>query len=711
MTWPKQTNVPSNRRAKAPYNFVPLPEHVRWAPEDPPGMDRYHEGRYTGWIDCTLTTSSPLYVRSGLTLSEAKAGMEAKDRPEFFYVDPDTREPVIPGSSLRGMLRTLTEIVTSSKVQPVTDDQLVYRAVADTSSLGEGYRSKLLEPLGSRKYGYRMKAGYMRKRGRGWRIVPAQPINGESFVRIEQRDIPNGLERWHRSRNASICFVDVAPVRDHSHNKGRVILRYAKVRSASGSPGSGRKKGVLVRTGWIPRKHMEFVFGPPEEDKSLTVDEDVVATYREQITDKQQELLGENAALRDWQPVFYLEENDAVVFFGHAMMLRLPYDNTPDDCVPDALTDPEQTDLTEALFGYVDEEAEERPVHRAGRLSVSDATLEPGQDGVWLSEEPIVPRILASPKPTTFQHYLVQMESGKKQLRHYNSSTPKETVIRGHKLYWHKGDVTRQEFEEQAPVDEGDTQHTEMRPVRSGVRFQCRTRFENVSAEELGALMWILDLGADEDMRLKLGMGKPLGLGAVKVEYQVQLTDRAGGSGRYSQLFDGGAWEEGRLSAERLDKELREAKEAFQNWMLPDKKTAVLHLRRMQRLKALLSWPGPSPRETRYLRIEPHNEYRSRPVLPDPLSVAAVKRTAKDNRPETVTQSDDDERESGRVKWFSDEKGYGFITCDGRSDDAFVHHSDVRGSQKPTLREGQRVKFSVQRGPKGLKAQNVEVVG
>jgi len=72
-----------DRIAKAPYNFVELPEKVVEA-EDLPSGDRYHLDRHTGRIECTLTTESPLYIRCGLTTEEFQAGTEAKDLPDFF---------------------------------------------------------------------------------------------------------------------------------------------------------------------------------------------------------------------------------------------------------------------------------------------------------------------------------------------------------------------------------------------------------------------------------------------------------------------------------------------------------------------------------------------------------------------------------------------------------------------------------------------------
>jgi CspA family cold shock protein len=63
-------------------------------------------------------------------------------------------------------------------------------------------------------------------------------------------------------------------------------------------------------------------------------------------------------------------------------------------------------------------------------------------------------------------------------------------------------------------------------------------------------------------------------------------------------------------------------------------------------------------------------------------------------------------KEQGTVKWFSNEKGYGFISR-ASGDDVFVHHSAIQGSGFKSLSEGDTIEFEVTRGPKGLQAQNV----
>ncbi len=67
------------------------------------------------------------------------------------------------------------------------------------------------------------------------------------------------------------------------------------------------------------------------------------------------------------------------------------------------------------------------------------------------------------------------------------------------------------------------------------------------------------------------------------------------------------------------------------------------------------------------------------------------------------------ERIQGTVKWFNGNKGYGFISREG-GEDVFVHFSAIQGDGYRNLEEGQRVEFSVTKGPKGMQAESVRVL-
>ena len=79
--------------------------------------------------------------------------------------------------------------------------------------------------------------------------------------------------------------------------------------------------------------------------------------------------------------------------------------------------------------------------------------------------------------------------------------------------------------------------------------------------------------------------------------------------------------------------------------------------------------------------------------------------------PRQVSFPESGMRTTGKVKWFNDAKGFGFITPDNGTKDCFVHYSAIQGSGFKTLAEGDAVEFDIVQGPKGPAAENVSKAG
>lgn len=659
--------VADERAALAPYNFVPLPEQVVLA-EDQEPLDQsvYHAERFTGRIVCTLITASPLFVRCGLTPEQLAAGQEAKALPEFFFTEaPDM--PVIPGSSLRGMLRALVEIAAYGKLDRVTDrPRFFFRAVAAP-------REDLLQEPYSKamgNFGRNVVAGYLEREGNDWYIRPAKRVQSLAFIKVKEWDKKTGRqiipETLVYKRLKEEGYAPQYVPCTFTIRRGQRGIMVDQI----GPPGAvkGGIEGVMVtsgnmletdqagRRGRLERTSHTIVSKETEQTR-LPISPQAVEDYRASLTEFQKSPPFDEqwGALVVGRPIFYLEPGRGereVSAFGHSPNFRLPFrfpDSaraaSPRDFVPEELRRDAITDLAEAIFGFVrgSRKGTQQEQARAGRVFVGDAVLEPGQDDVWLSERPFTPHILGSPKPTTFQHYLVQPGGARRELKHYASRPGEETAVRGHKLYWHKGSNPALALPPEKLQKVNDTQTTTLRPVRAEVSFRFTVHVENLSQVELGALLWVLRLGSDPAYCLKLGMGKPLGMGAVRLKHQLFTSQRAE---RYAQLFDGAGWASGeaRLSDEDQDA----AVDAFEAYVLKhsgegEHYPSLRDTLRMRCLLALLSWPGPLPEQTRYLEIERPvregfisaaqqvryndptvNEYKDRPVLPLPTQVAEL---------------------------------------------------------------------------------------
>jgi CRISPR-associated protein (TIGR03986 family) len=290
--------------------------------------------------------------------------------------------------------------------------------------------------------------------------------------------------------------------------------------------------------------------------------------------------------------------------------------------------------MANTIFGYVNSDNRSEKT-QAGKVWFEDAYA----DTVTGTEFGAL-RILSSPKPTSFQLYLEQPND---QEHHWGTD---EHKIRGYKMYWHsKQDWRHPENKNllkakthkeliQMAFEEKNTQFTLGEVLKAGSKFLGRIRFENLTEQELGALLFVLDL--PEDCAHKLGMGKPLGLGSVKITSTLTIIDR---QKRYSYLFnENSEWESGKLN----EGDLKQFKDAFARYIgekLPnpdivDADSYWARDERMQELKHMLNLEHDMGNEnvdwnarTRYMEIERRengrkvNEYKHRPVLPKPSEV------------------------------------------------------------------------------------------
>lgn len=641
MNIPKHRN-PSNqengsRVATAPYNFIPLPDKI--IPCEPlPDQDRYDLTRKSGYFEVTLTTKTLLYIRGLLTKTQfdrqennlyadgeplpTQGSPEfrrlVKNLPDFFNIQGE-KKPVIPGSSLRGMLRQLIEIVTYSKVTQVSDKQMFFRTVDDTA-IGLYYRGRMIKK--------NLHAGYMRRIGDEHFIYPcamariSRDLLGDVDDLYEGPNAPNLTPRW------SYQYQDI-----WVQLEGRNVTHHTFSKPSE----SGWIKAQLIMTGNMQGKKAEFVFYDLDKAQDpIPVPTDKIDRFHDddQITQWQTKAFPQNDPknncrerpgmlqknlVQEGDPVFYLWENDQFTFFGRARMFRLPYENRLIDLIPPKLRDQSEdavVDMTDALFGFV-----RRKKSCAGRVFVTDATLSEPSDDLYDGIQ--IPKVLSNPRPTSFQHYLVQNRDHKDDLLHYDSNDNiqhHKTVIRGHKLYWHQSDTN---YVETRSIKPKDTQHTQIKPLKSGHEFAFRVYFENLTLIELGAIAWVLCLSENGKYAHKLGMAKSLGLGSVVLQTNLTYTNV---KSRYETLFkkdEPNQWCSGEEDGQAL---LQQAIGKFKTHMCHNLsiKGDFLETERIKMLLAMMTNPGPEPDLIKFMDWQ---GYKDRPILPDPLHLTGVVRS------------------------------------------------------------------------------------
>jgi CRISPR-associated protein (TIGR03986 family) len=559
------------RTSTAAYNFIRLNDMIYEPSWGIPRRDCFDQDLHSGYLTVTLKTLTDLYIRCAppLDLVRREPDCETTElnrtqphRQNFFH-QGDPTKPAVPGSSFRGAIANLIGILGHARMRDVTDNKLIYRAVADTTSLGQKtYRGLMLDELDSSNH-YRypslnLKAGYLEEYDGKWHIRPAQKIEvddiARSFVLAPKGDAETALGTALTNFSVNRVYVQSPTRWTTTNNHGfahNVTLTHLEATGIQGTKNPGFRSAYLVTPGPTPGHRLWYpaIFDPIKgagPANCLDVDH-LRAAYQ---NDKQPQRSKTYRTLRPGTakspvPLFYLtDESGKVIFFGPSMLFRVPHKLTPRGALPSSHRIGEGTslDLVETLFGTVREEGEnKKPI--MSRVSFADLTWQKQPSDP--AEGPFVGvkdfKDLLSPKLTAFQQYLSQPEpDGEGTLVHWSSSR-RNVRPRGHKAFWHNS--------RSAYTDDPSRMATKGKPVKKDTEFEGRIHFDNLHLEELGALLMVLEL--PEGCALKLGMAKPYELGSVKIEkVELALIDRRA---RYSSL---------KTSGKRCTQDIQEIKKA-----------------------------------------------------------------------------------------------------------------------------------------------------
>ena len=529
----------------SPYNFVPLPPSVffpDWASQV--SMDVPFSDGISGILEVEVTAQTPIYIRNG---GEHPETPEAKRNDEvyqdFFKVTPDGPY-AIPGTSLKGMLRSVIEIASFGKLR-CADARYSVRDLNNRKL----YTPWMSSQAGGGAYEPTVQAGWLFLHEGKWMLRPCE------FARVELEHLINGqpklsnlsqqqssIEKYKlwanagRSLQVAFDYVQEGGKTKEVHKHRVVNLKYRKAILVN----AGAVKGQLVFTGqpsgWRGKphhpglKHMEFIFHT-DSKTSVPLPEGLFKEFCF-IHSEGGDISIPNPELKHWLeksrqngtkiPVFYLAykgdpgpnqkgcradaPNVRIRSLGLAMMYRLAYNNTVHQLL-DAKKEGHLSstmDLAETIFGTASEDA----MDLRGRVSV----------GTFIAQDspttlPRVGAVLSSPKPTYYPNYIEQKSTNGKVQR-FSTMMDKEARLRGWKRY-----PVRPLSPEMltAPPSNNENQkiQTWFRPLPKGTRFTGKIRIHNLRPVELGALIYALTWGGDESRWHALGMARPFGFGGV----------------------------------------------------------------------------------------------------------------------------------------------------------------------------------------------------
>src|SRR5690606_11275921 len=491
---------------KSTYNFVKAPNEdlvyqSDWAEQISHDIP-FSDGK-SGEIELTITAETPIFIRNGY----------AKDKQinEFsHFIDSNgEKQYFIPGSSLKGMIRNVVEIITFSRLNPklVNDDRYSFRDLSNGSVYMDAYKSK------------NVRAGWLRENEAGeWSIEECR------FAHIHHKEVDKFLGTNFRKeflndnpRDKSIKYK-YDKVKDKILRTNFEIIQGTNGKKLAlldpnGTTGTivftGQSSKRIEPTGKRPSgKVHEFVFFDKQKS-TLRVSEQQQKDFKFIYADHDKNNISE--AWKYWReqlkgngriPVFFTKDNNSIKHFGLAYMYKLPYEHSIHQMFPIANYKNENLDLATAIFGITDSDSGISALK--GRVIFGHAinTTTP-----TLCNE--VKEIMASPKASYYPFYL-DSSNGKKAYQ-------TKGTLKGFKRYPVQNRVKSGTYSQDQKKNEKI--FTSFKPLKEGSRFKTKLRYHNLRPIELGALVSAISFHhQSEEFYHSIGAGKSFGYGKLSIE-------------------------------------------------------------------------------------------------------------------------------------------------------------------------------------------------
>ncbi len=478
----------------APFNFVPLSDKVffpNWSEQV--SHDVPFEDGESGSIDITITAKSPIFVRD-------------HENPEQFC--SHNGKYYIPSTSVKGMVRSVLEIISFSKMSQIDDDTYAVRDLSDSNNF---YMTQMKKDTF---------CGWLKKDGNNYIIEDcgkAGRIKHEEIDKVFDIDFASkfkkgkfankaadktALKKYEMIKSSSFTYpfkhTTTSTVGDKryaldesSSSRGTIVL--------TGQP-SGRDDKKKIPSG----KVYEFVFF--EVKKEITLNEKNMKDFLFAYFDKRTTEPKESPDWKYWKeklhngekvPVFFQKNGSQIAHFGLSYLYKLPYKHSVKDGLKEAHFDT-RLDLAQIIFGYVNKkEALKGRVQFSHFKAISN-----------VKELNSRTEILGTPRASYYPMYVKQYD-GKLFTTFMDNFS-----IAGWKRYpIHKGSGTTQ------TEDTGNTNvGTTFTPLNEGVTFKGKLRYHNLKKAELGAILSALTFHNTQNVFHNTGMAKSLGYGKIEVK-------------------------------------------------------------------------------------------------------------------------------------------------------------------------------------------------
>lgn len=474
-------------KATSTYNFAPLapivyiPEWGNQVTQDIPFSDGED-----GTIEVEIENLSPLFTRDGNMASRdsADAGKNANPYSAHIQMSDGKRLYYLPATSVKGMLRNLTEILSLGKMRQYDDRFFGHREFDGRLAEGKSY-IKQMEGV---------KAGWLSKQDETYYLSPCK---GE-IIKISHAEIRN---HFHSFKGNS------ANSWDNNQLNGEMYPLINK----------GGKSYHLVCTGKMNSKNNEYLV-PGESTDRIPISSEVAKSFETVHKetpnfDKYLDRLDDGKKIA----VFYIGSGSDIKCLGLSRMLKLPYERSVRKLVETnkkyimngvEVDGDKYPDFSEIIWGYTNTQMEKKSLK--GRIHVCNAfAAEPTPDNQLME----VKGILGQPKPTFYPYYLLQDAS---KYKTFNDAKD----IAGRKLYRvhalsNVSPLPQRYADEQ---EKKDNVTTKFKAIPKGQTFTLTIYVHNLRPVEIGLLVSALTLHNSDSSFLNIGLAKGFGFGKLKIK-------------------------------------------------------------------------------------------------------------------------------------------------------------------------------------------------
>ena len=506
-----------------PYNFVPLNK-----------IDRIIDGTrtegklHTGYLDCRLYTLTPLAIPD---TAEKTDDPQAQDHYYYPFMRINGHE-MIPGSSLRGVIRSIYETVTDSCMVTSRDETFSQRV-----SPKEVFHPGIL----------------MRNQKKSWDLFDAKRVVWD----IRARTVCNS---YRVNRNNEYSWGDTVFVTKKSYGN------YDKVIDIRKHEFPGAEQGYVFIGEHFVNKNAEGVFikknlmyeaGDPKLQTAIRGLEATLQVYKNPSVNRNLES-NDHSGYKGYEtakkggaiPIWYRKDNNGNLYLSPAAIGRITYTHTMKSFAGEPCSDRTRLCKACSLFGMI---GTNDGSGYGSKVRVTDAICQnnTGTMNATLKE-------LGSPRTSYLPFYSVDGKG-------YDDDGAQ---IRGRKFYWHNmkaqnkdksycAEITSSRQMQKATTSSFNPNHSRssrnssvhsvektkrnatMELLKPHAEFTFRVYFDKISTQQLQELEWALTLGEntkDSKLCYKIGHGKPLGLGSVKIVIEKQI-ERSFSDGSYSLQF------------------------------------------------------------------------------------------------------------------------------------------------------------------------------